>query len=759
MRRPSVLSPSDDFINNSLLLEAALSQVNTGGFDAFVTHKVSQKSNVVVFVKKVLGETMAERMWVYHLGVKPILFRVVFKLLRYSTGGDSLSEPVEKQIACCPSVFCEPFRSFLAEFLRDEDSTVLAAFSIDVEISDIDVFHLDLHQLTDACACGCKVSHDKIPLDICLLFQFILEECIVLIADDILQIRLLLYLDGLESKPWVLGEFQVFVQSLNPEVHGLGFEILHQIGLVGQKVPLGHLLPPFEVVLYCKSVCRDGVVRHILLSQEQFKIICSHMRLIWFYIMGRHKYITSAHKSVCSSHYEKFLATGEVKCIDDEIPFEIPQGWAWCRISGIVQINPKNSAPDDAKAAFIPMEKIDATYLSSFTYEFRKWGDIKTGFTHFANGDIAFAKITPCFQNRKSMILVDLPNGIGAGTTELKVLRVFGDTINSKYLLFFLESPYFVEEASFKGTANQQRIISGYLENKLFPLPPKEEQKRIVKIIEDSFVFADSFGLAQSKLDTLNRNVKVMLKKSILQQAIQGRLVPQIAEEGTAQELLEQIRQEKALLVKESKLKKSALQDSVIFKGDDNRYFEKVGNKTECVEIPFNIPHSWCWMRLRDLCTITNGFTPLKSEAKYWKNGTVNWFTVDDIHKQGEYIYQTSHKITEIATSKDRIVRPGSVLLCCTASVGQCAMTMIPTTTNQQFNALSIKEEYRILVNEYFLFLFTKTLEPVLHELAGKTTFEFISVKKVGNILIPIPPLQEQARIVAKVEELNKVVN
>ena len=83
------------------------------------------------------------------------------------------------------------------------------------------------------------------------------------------------------------------------------------------------------------------------------------------------------------------------------------------------------------------MEKIDATYLSSFTYEFRKWGDIKTGFTHFANGDIAFAKITPCFQNRKSMILVDLPNGIGAGTTELKVLRVFGDTINSKYLLFF----------------------------------------------------------------------------------------------------------------------------------------------------------------------------------------------------------------------------------------------------------------------------------------------------------------------------------
>ena len=129
------------------------------------------------------------------------------------------------------------------------------------------------------------------------------------------------------------------------------------------------------------------------------------------------------------------------------------------------------------------MEKIDATYLSSFTYSTKKWGKIKKGFTHFANGDVAFAKITPCFQNRKSMILRDLPNGIGAGTTELKVLRSYGATIINEYLLFFLESSYFVDEATFKGTANQQRIISGYLENKLFPLPPLQEQQRIVDAV------------------------------------------------------------------------------------------------------------------------------------------------------------------------------------------------------------------------------------------------------------------------------------
>ena len=174
-------------------------------------------------------------------------------------------------------------------------------------------------------------------------------------------------------------------------------------------------------------------------------------------------------------------------CIDEEIPFEIPNTWVWVRLSDVVQVNPKNDAPDNTLAAFIPMERIDATYLTSFTYSERKWGDIKAGFTHFADGDVAFAKITPCFQNRKSMILKGLPNGIGAGTTELKVLRPYADTIDREYLLFFLESSYFVEEATFKGTANQQRIISGYMENKLFPLPPLSEQHRISEKIKESY--------------------------------------------------------------------------------------------------------------------------------------------------------------------------------------------------------------------------------------------------------------------------------
>ena len=202
-------------------------------------------------------------------------------------------------------------------------------------------------------------------------------------------------------------------------------------------------------------------------------------------------------------------------------------------------------------------------------------------------------------------------------------------------------------------------------------------------------------------------------------------------------------------------MKKKDVVDSVIFRGDDNRYFEKIGKEVTCIDedIPFEIPESWQWCRISTICNITNGFTPLRTEDKFWRNGDINWFTVEDIRTQGEYINYTKQKITKEATTSERIVRAGSVLLCCTASVGQCAFTNIPTATNQQFNALTIKDYYRSMVLDEYLFLFAKTLKDELHRLSGKTTFEFISVKKVGKILVPIPPLNEQMRIIAIVNE------
>ena len=233
-------------------------------------------------------------------------------------------------------------------------------------------------------------------------------------------------------------------------------------------------------------------------------------------------------------------------------------------------------AEDDTIAAFIPMEAISAGYGSEFRYYEKKWKEIKSGYTSFADNDIAFAKITPCFQNRKSVIFRGLPNGIGAGTTELKILRTYGETLNRWFVLYFLESPYFIDEAIFKGTANQQRIIVGYLENKLFPLPSLAEQERIVTKVRLVMPVIDKYSKSQEHLNKINTELNESLKKSILQEAIQGKLAPQITEEGTAQELLEQIKQEKQKLVKEGKLKKSALTDSVIFRGDDNKYYSTI---------------------------------------------------------------------------------------------------------------------------------------------------------------------------------------
>ena len=173
-------------------------------------------------------------------------------------------------------------------------------------------------------------------------------------------------------------------------------------------------------------------------------------------------------------------------------------------------------------------------------------------------------------------------------------------------------------------------------------------------------------------------------------------------------------------------------------------------------EIPFDIPESWEWVKFGEICNVINGFTPSKSNPKFWNNGSIPWFTIADVRSQGRFINYTEQSITEEAISKnsDRIVPKDSILLCCTASVGEYAYANIALTTNQQFNGLVIKDEYKSVVYPMYVYEFVKTLKRTLLLQAGKTTINFVSVKKVSNIALPLPPLAEQKRIVAKIEEL-----
>ena len=182
-----------------------------------------------------------------------------------------------------------------------------------------------------------------------------------------------------------------------------------------------------------------------------------------------------------NSHYEKL--DGIERCIDDEIPFEIPETWEWIRLGSLFTINPRNNIADDTVVGFMPMPLLKDGFHSGHTYETKLWKDVKSGFTHFANNDVVIAKITPCFQNRKSAVIHDLPSGYGAGTTELHVLRDYTKILYIPYFLMICKTHDFIQNGmkNFSGTAGQQRVGKDFIFNYLVPLPPVNEQKRIVE--------------------------------------------------------------------------------------------------------------------------------------------------------------------------------------------------------------------------------------------------------------------------------------
>ena len=165
----------------------------------------------------------------------------------------------------------------------------------------------------------------------------------------------------------------------------------------------------------------------------------------------------------------------------------LPENWCLAKVKDVFVINPRNKAEDNTIAGFIPMTLIDDGYSNTFSYEKRKWEAIKTGFTHFADGDVAVAEISPCLENRKSIVLRDLPNGIGAGTTELHVFR--SSVVSPEYALYFFKSEYFISRCvgTFNGVVGQQRVGKNIIEEIQIPIPPINEQTKIVSTIETIF--------------------------------------------------------------------------------------------------------------------------------------------------------------------------------------------------------------------------------------------------------------------------------
>ena len=420
---------------------------------------------------------------------------------------------------------------------------------------------------------------------------------------------------------------------------------------------------------------------------------------------------------------------------EDEIPFDIPDTWRWVRVAQIVTLNPKNDLADDLETSFIPMPCVMDGFRNLHTYEVKKWKEIKKGFTHFAEGDIGVAKITPCFQNRKSVIFRNLKNGYGSGTTELTVVRTINETVLSEYLLWFFKTEYFIANGvkSFTGTAGQQRIHKDYLATCLIPLPSLTEQKRIVAKIEELLPYVDRYAAAYEKLEQFNAKFPEDMKKSILQYAIQGKLVEQRPEEGTGADLYKQMQAEKQRLIKEMKIKK-----------------EKPLAEITDDEIPFDIPETWIWIRVGDVGSWGSGATPPRTNPAYY-GGSIPWLKTGDLNDG--FIKEVPEFITELALEKTsvRLNPVGSVLMAMYgATIGKLGILEIPVTTNQACCACI---PYAGMYNKY-LFYYLMSMRQTYIGMAEGGAQPNISKEKIVNSILPLPPLEEQHRIVAKLEEI-----
>ena len=323
-----------------------------------------------------------------------------------------------------------------------------------------------------------------------------------------------------------------------------------------------------------------------------------------------------------------------------------------------------------------------------------------------------------------------------------------------EYVYYFI---YLLKESNnlaSVGTA-MPGLSANRLKGLLLPFPPLSEQKRIVAKLGDLLPQIDKYSKVQQQLDELNNAIKESLKKSILQEAIQGKLVPQIAEEGSAQELLEQIKEEKRKLVKEGKLKKSALNDSVIFRSDDNKYYEKIGKK--CVDIteqiPFEIPNSWTWARMGQVGDWGAGSTPQRGNQDYY-GGNILWLKTGELNNG--IVYDTEEKITQRAflDCSLRMNKIGDVLIAMYgATIGKLAIVGKELTTNQACCGCT---PY-IIYNRYLFYFLMASRDTFIKKGEGGAQPNISRVKLVEH-LISLPPLNEQKRIVQKIEQLMQLL-
>ena len=420
-----------------------------------------------------------------------------------------------------------------------------------------------------------------------------------------------------------------------------------------------------------------------------------------------------------NSHYEKF-ADGTVKCIDDEIPFEIPAGWAWCKIKHICTMQAGKN---------ISASKIFAEYSELHPYRCVGGNGLR-GYTDSYNTSGHYSIV-----GRQGALCgcLNIENGDFYATEHAVVVDAY-DIVPTTFIYYFLTALNLNQYAT--ATAQPGLAVSNIIEV-MFPLPPIQEQRRIVEQIELIMPLVNKYEQSRSKLDSLNKTIYTQLKKSILQEAIQGKLVPQDPNDEPASVLLERIKEEKAKLFKDGKLKKKDLVDSVIFKGEDNKYYEIIDGKQTLIDSAFDFPESWQVVRLRSICLLSDGVKQTGSQvcldAKYLRGKSSPTYL-----QQGKFV------------EKD-----DNIILVDGENSGEVFTAPIAGYMGSTFKQLWISGNLHLP----YVLAFIRYYKDELRNSKKGAAIPHLNKEIFNNLIIGIPPYDEQVRIVDRLNSITSSLN
>ena len=443
-----------------------------------------------------------------------------------------------------------------------------------------------------------------------------------------------------------------------------------------------------------------------------------------------------------SSYYEKMFATGEVKCIDEEVPFEIPKGWEWCRLNDLALYRKGPFGSSLTKSMFVAKSNQSVKVYeqkNAIQKDFRL-GDYYISKEKFEAMQSFIVKpndiIVSCAGTIGETYLLPLDAPVGIINQALMRVTLFDLSMAEYWQMYF--AYMLLNEAQMKGAGSAIKNIPPfeYLKAVLVPVPPLSEQSRLVERYNLLLSLIAKYESEADKLNCLNLNIYDKLKKTVLQEAIQGKLVQQIAEEGTAQKLLEQIKTEKQKLVKEGKLKKSALNDSVIFRGDDNKYYEQIWGEVTEIELPLDFPSSWSLARLNAVCQLTDGLKTTGKQcllnAKYLRGKSS-----ETIVEQGKLVYKGDNiMLVDGENSGEVFIVPQDGYM--------------GSTFKQLWISSSMYEPYVLAFIQFY--------KETLRNSKKGAAIPHLNKELFYGLIIGIPPLQEQRRIVQKLEQSSQLL-